>query len=231
MNAFSSRKPFAWSPSALKDFETCARRYFHTRIAKDFREAESEQLAWGNRFHDTIAARMDPVRAKPLPPELAEYEPWAQRFGSMPGKLIVEQQRAMTKEFQPTGWFDRNAWLRVVIDLLFVRDDGAALLLDWKTGSPSNVDDLQLYLSALMTFVYHPEVSAIGAGYCFIRHDNHIDSITLSRAQVPATWEHILPRVRKMNHAYDTKEYPARPGKLCARWCPVASCEHHGKRQ
>ena len=29
--------------------------------------------------------------------------------------------------------------------------------------------------------------------------------------------------------AYDTTTYPAKPGPLCRRYCPVAACPHHGE--
>lgn len=224
------RKPFAWSPSALKDFETCAKRYYHTRLIKDFREAESDQLIWGNRFHEAIARAIDPAIDAPLPEGMETYAGWVPALRAK-GRVIVEQQRALNREMQPTGWFDKDAWLRCVIDVLIINETaGSAFVIDWKTGKPSNADDTQLLLSALTTFAYHPEVNAVRTGFVFVGHGNQFTNIEIRREAVPDIWSAILPRVRKMNDAYEKAAYPANPGYLCARWCPVASCQHHGKK-
>lgn len=236
MSFAMSKKPFGWSPSAVKDFEVCPKRYYHTRIAKDFREAESEQLIWGNRFHEAIAASLDPARNAPLPDELLQFAPWVNSARNSV-KVIVEQQMAMSRDMRVAPWFEdrRNPhapkpWLRVIVDLGIFLPNNTVAVIDWKTGKPENTDDLQLDLSALMVMVHYPEVQAVNTAFCFIKHDNRLVGKSITRDDIPKVWMDMIPRVQKMKDAYDTTNYPPTPNAFCGRWCPVASCEHYGKR-
>jgi hypothetical protein len=72
-----STKPFAWSYSKLKNFEACPKRHYHVDIAKDFKEADSEALLWGNRVHKGLAIALETGR---LGSDLKEYKPWLDRI-------------------------------------------------------------------------------------------------------------------------------------------------------
>ena len=41
----------SWSFSSLKLFDQCPKKYYHLRVAKDYREVESEAMLYGNEFH------------------------------------------------------------------------------------------------------------------------------------------------------------------------------------
>ena len=51
-------KPFAWSYSRLKNFESCPKRHWHLDIQKDIKEEEGEALLWGNVVHKALADRV-----------------------------------------------------------------------------------------------------------------------------------------------------------------------------
>ena len=62
-----------WSYSALTAYETCPRRYWHTRVAKDVIEPETQALTWGNAVHKALELRAK--ENKPLPTGMEHWEP------------------------------------------------------------------------------------------------------------------------------------------------------------
>jgi hypothetical protein len=99
-------------------------------------------------------------------------------------------------------------------------------VLDWKTGKPS-FDQTQLKLSAALVFASAPNVNLVRAGLVFINHDR-VERSQYRRAELPAIWNEILPRVKKMQQAREKEEYPAKPSGLCKKYCLVTSCPYHG---
>lgn len=125
-------KPFAWSFSRLKNFETCPKRHYEIDLVKSVSEPKGQALDWGSYVHDKMAARCGKDR-KPLPENVAMYEPWAVKIlGNTPAEnIFVEQNLTITSNFTPTGNFDKDAWLRVKCDLYKIVGD-VALAVDWK---------------------------------------------------------------------------------------------------
>ena len=152
------QKPFAWSYSRMKNFETCPKRHYEIDLARSVSEPQGEQLQWGNYVHDCMAARCGPKRT-PLPPNVALYEPWAAKMIGDRGEILVEQNLAINKNFTPTGNFDPDAWLRIKCD--FVRIDGdVGLTADWKTGKVLE-EPVQLALVAAVLFATYPMLKKI----------------------------------------------------------------------
>lgn len=220
-------KPFAWSYSKLKNFESCPKRHWHIDIAKDVKEEESEQLAWGNMLHKAAAKRLSMGTA--LPPGMAgagKLEEWCARLLSTPGVLLVEQKLAINKEFGPCDWFGKDAWYRAVVDVLKVHDV-VALAIDWKTGKILE-DGVQLALSAACIFAHHPTVQKIRTEFVWIKEGGVSTREDFDRAQLPVIWRNIWHRIEALEQAHNTTSYPAKPGRLCRKWCPVTQCPHHG---
>lgn len=217
-------KSFAWSYSALKNYETCAKRYYHYNVRKDIVEPESQELAEGNRLHDVFAKRLD--KATPLPLGFARYEPMLARLANAPGEIMVEQKLAISSTFQPTAYFARDTWFRTVVDAAKV-NDGVAVVPDWKTGKPKP-DDTQLALMAGTVFIHLPQVQRVKAALVFVNY-NEVIPAEYAREDQGEIWNMIIPRVRALEQAVVTQEYPPKPGGLCKRYCAVVSCPYHGR--
>jgi hypothetical protein len=222
------RKPkaFAWSYSKLKNFESCPKRHFHVDIAKDVREEESEQLAWGNTVHGALAARL--AKGEPLPLAMEGYEHWCDRIlqGADGHTLLVEQKLAINADFGKTTWFGHDAWFRAVADALVIAGP-VALVADWKTGKILE-DSQQLALSAAVIFAHYPDVLRVRSEFIWLKEDANTTGI-YDRNKMPDMWKNIWPRIEALKHANETQSYPAKPGRLCRSWCPVKQCPHHGE--
>jgi hypothetical protein len=218
-------KPFSWSYSRLKNFEVCPKRHWEIDIAKSIKEEESEELKWGNELHKAAAKHLS--TRTPLPKEMAVLQPWCDKIVTGPGNIVVEQKLAITKDFAPCTFFDKAAWFRGVVDALKLLSP-VALAIDWKTGKILE-DSVQLALTAQCVFSHYPEIQKIRTEFVWLKHDAS-SRADFSRADMPALWRSLWPRIEALEQAHNTTTYPATPNRLCAKWCPVTSCPHHGKR-
>jgi hypothetical protein len=220
---YTRPKPFTWSYSRLKNYETCPKRHYEIDIAKRAKEEESETLVYGNMLHKAIADRLS--KQTPLGTPFAFMEDWAKKVENGPGQLLVEQKLAITQAMGPTGYFDRDVWFRGVADVLRVAGP-VALVLDWKTGKVVE-DSVQLALTAQCIFSHYPEVMRVRCEFIWLKEDA-TSRADFSREDMTGLWTGLLPRVEHMVVAHNTTTYPAKPSGLCKRFCPVDSCPHHG---
>lgn len=217
-------KAFAWSYSALKNFETCQKRYLHYNIRKDVVEPETPQLAEGNALHKHFADRLS--KGAPLPLGYGMHEPLLARIAAAPGALVVEQKLAITAEFRPATYFARDVWFRTVVDAGKTHE-GRCTVFDWKTGKQVS-DDTQLALMAATIMAHDPSVQRVKAALVYVNHGG-IEQAEYTRDSLVEIWNDIIPRVRAIEKAAATQTYHPKPSGLCRRYCAVVSCPYHGK--
>jgi hypothetical protein len=234
--------PFSFSYSKLKNFETCPKRTWHIDVLpkndpNKVKEEEGEALLWGNLVHKGLADAIGAAR-KPLPKELAKYQPWVDRMlagHDQPGmRILVEQQLAINEAFGPTAWFNSDAekagtgapWYRGIGDVLKIYKQ-AALIPDWKTGKIVE-DSQQLALMAACVFAHHPEVMKCRAMFVWLKEDAETTQ-DFHRNDMPAMWRALWPRIESYRSAVMTSNFPPKPGGLCKRYCPVKQCPHNGQ--
>jgi hypothetical protein len=216
----------AWSYSALSSFETCPRRHYHLRVAKDVIEPESQALTWGNAVHKSLEARV--VNDTPLPTGMTQWEPLVAKLIAAPcDERFTERQIALDRAFQPVEWFGREVWVRGVVDI-GLRQGNTLLALDYKTGKTKDDFD-QLRLFAALLFALYPEAETVKAGYVWLQA-NKVTKQTFSREDTVSIWNDFLPRVARLEQAHKDKRWPVKPSGLCRAWCPCTGCEHNGRR-
>jgi hypothetical protein len=111
-----------------------------------------------------------------------------------------------------------------------VLNGNKALLLDWKTGK-RKFDSSQLKLFAGLAFAHYPQVEIVFTGFVWLK-EGKIDKDTFTREDVPAIWQEFVPRVRRLERAYEEDKFPPKPSGLCSKWCPVPNrlCKFSGKQ-
>ena len=221
----STSKMPPWSYTALTAFETCPRRYYLTRVAKQVTEPPTEATIWGNRVHTAIEHRLQ--SKAPLPDYLSTYEPMIAALVKKNGKKIIEERFTLDKNFRPTTWTAPTAWCRGVVDAGIVGSKNA-VILDWKTGK-RKPDSSQLKLFAALTFAHYPWVERVATGFVWLK-ENSLDQEVFTRSQIPEIWQEFVQRVRRLEIAYADQKWQASPSGLCAKWCPCTSCEFCGAR-
>jgi hypothetical protein len=218
---------YAWSYSSLKNYETCPKRYGHYNVLKDVVEPETAQLAAGNALHKHFENRVlhGPEKGR-LPLGYGQFEKILSKFTALPGTTYGEQKLALTASFEPVAFFGKGVWFRTVIDFAKINGD-FALIADWKDGKVKE-DTTQLQLMAATIFAADAGIQRVRAALVFVNNDE-LKREEFVREDVPEIWSEILPRVRAMQRARKSQEFPPKPSGLCKKYCAVVSCPYHGK--
>lgn len=214
-------KKFAWSYSALTQFETCARQYYHLRVKKDIVEAPSPQMQDGNRQHKMLELRIKD--GTPLPSDMRDLEPLMRRIERIPATLLTEQKIALTADLKPTTYFAKDVWLRGVLDLTAIKGTKAHII-DYKTGKRKPDSD-QLELFAGMAMAQYPELVEVKTSFWWLK-SKETDRDTFTRDDTPRIWRKFTRRAEAMEEAIATDTFPPTESGLCHGWCPVKTCEH-----
>ena len=158
-----------------------------------------------------------------LPDGMTQWQPLADKLARLPGEKLTEYKFALDKDFKPTEW--KQSWSRGIADLVVIKDD-KAVVADYKTGRRKPTEQLDLY--ACYAFAHYPEVKTVTTAFIWLK-EKKIDKQAIQREEVPVIWQKLLPRVRKLESAYERDSWPERPSGLCKGWCPVLSCKFNGK--
>jgi PD-(D/E)XK nuclease superfamily len=215
---------FSWSFSALRNYETCPRRYYEYNVGKRVTEPETDAIKAGHALHSAFDARIK--QGTKLPLGMGMHEGMLAKFVAAPGATYAEQKLGLTAEFKPTTFFGKGVWFRQVIDATKI-NGSVATVLDWKTGRPDD-DDTQLRLSAAVLFAHDANVQSVRTAFAFVNYDV-VERRDYVRGDLTEIWGDILPRVRQLVVARQRQDYPPKPGGLCRRYCAVLSCPFHGK--
>lgn len=217
-----------WSYSGIKLFEQCPKKYYHLRVAKDFKEPESEAMLYGTRFHE--AAEFYVKEDHPLPEAFKFAKGALDSLKKIPGDKYCEYEMGLTENLEPCGFRDPNVWFRGIADLLIIDTaKGEARVLDYKTGKSAKYADTgQLELMALAVFKHFPDVKRVKAGLLFVIA-NAFPKANYTIEQAPVMWQRWLRDHDRLKGAYRTNTWNPRPSGLCRKHCVVLSCPHNGR--
>lgn len=218
----------AWSYSSIKTFQSCPKKYYHLKVAKDVKEAPSEIMLYGIDAHK--AAELYVSDSAELPARYEFMRAQLDKLKAMDGDKYCEYRFGLTESMEPCDFFAKNVWLRGAIDLLIInKERGTARIVDYKFGKSKNADASQLQLMSLAIFKLFPEVTKIKAGLLFCAEDKFMPS-AYSMDDASNMWMNWLPEVNRLETAHKTGVWNPNPSGLCKAYCPVISCAHNGKR-
>lgn len=212
----------AWTYSQLDSFETCPKKFYHLKVARDVEDPPHESAVWGTKVHEALENRVKD--GTPLPEGMTQWNGLVDKLCAMPGEKLTEQKMALDRNFQPAEW--GNAWTRGIADLLVVGKKSVAVL-DYKTGKRKLSEQLMLY--AGYAFAIFPDIDQVLTGFVWLK-ERRIDKATYKKDEVSNIWQHFLARSRKLESAYERDSWPPRPSGLCKGWCPVKTCEFNKGR-
>ena len=224
--ATTKARQTAWSFSRLNNYEICPKKFWHTSVRKDVREGEGEAMRYGKLVHKALEKRV--AKSTILPDNLRHLERYAKLLADAEGEKLTEMQLAIDNMFNPSDWFSKETWCRAILDLAIVKD-AHALVIDYKTGKISD-DFTQLRLAGIMLMLHKPEIQTVELGYLWTKDKKLTrDDTCLTRADIKRVISDLMPRIKKYEAAHRTESFPARPGFLCKRYCPVKSCPYNGE--
>ena len=184
----TSLKPFSFSWSRLKNYRTTAqKRHYEIDLAKNYKDADSEALKWGNQVHEAMAKYIG--QGLDLPTIMKRYKQWPEFVVDLSRKgtnVKVEQKMAIGKDFpgvqllcpgcvvQGSGGCDRH----------FHPHGKKVGTIDWKTGGKVSPEFEQLAMSAQTIFAHYPNVEEVArvSIYVWFGHDDgHGDIVTTTK--------------------------------------------------
>jgi hypothetical protein len=219
-----------WSYSGMKTFQTCAKQYKHKYILKDVKDPGNDATRYGTDVHKAV----EEVLSKQMPHLPPQYKQFAHIVGVVdkwPGARLVELKMALDSNLEPCDFFDKNYFVRGVVDLAVIQDKRARIL-DWKTGATATyADPKQLELMALMLFAHYPTVDEVWGGLVFLVADKVVprEPAVYLRSQRKELWRKWLYEVRRIEVAVEKDNFGPSPSGLCKRSCPVLACSHNGR--
>jgi len=214
-----------WSYSDWSLFDTCARKYYHLKVVKDFKQTDGEALLYGRELHE---AAENYIRSDtPLPEKFKYLQTGLDALRSIKGQKYCEYKLGLTDRLEPVDFFNKQVWWRGVADL-FVENSGTGFLVDYKTGRNSRFADKdQLELLSLALFKHHPQLQTIKGGLFFVVSKDMVKA-NFQRSDAHELWTKWLSNIQRLERAFENNVWNATPNFSCQKYCPVENCEHYG---
>jgi CRISPR/Cas system-associated exonuclease Cas4 (RecB family) len=206
----------AWSFSRLKEWRKCALKAKFKFVDK-MKEPMNNAMQKGTRIDEVATAFMEkPARAK-VPKELFVFKEELVTF-KKEGTILTQQEWAVNEAWEPTGWFDRDAWLRVKPDfnVLYVKQ-AHAITADFKTGRVYVDHEDQMELQALMALIQMMDgIQTVSTKLIYLDNPTEgFDPRDYHQSDVKRLKRHWVKESKPM---LTDKSFKATPGNHC-RWC------------
>ncbi len=212
------KKLTAWSFSRWSQYERCP---LQTKLAHIERLPQPEKGPAAQRGIDThkTAELFVGGEIDELPEVLETFEEEFIELVDLTNdddvKVLAEQQLAFNVDWDPTGWFDSDTWVRMITDCTVVHtEEQFARVIDYKTGKKYPEHELQLGLFGLGV-LRSEDVGEVQVELWYLDQGEeevaHYTEDDIPRLQTE--WEKRSKRMMT-----DTRFDP-NPGHYC-RWCP-----------
>ena len=205
-------KPLVFSYTLLKTADTCLYKCYRQYIKRDLPFDKTPEIDWGNKVHEAMEYRLG---GKPLPVEMLHWEPIVAVYAERKAK--PEKKTGITKDCKPTGFFDKDAWLRCKIDVTMLVGS-AVFLADFKTGGSRYEDPFELEIQALTLKAAIPQIEKIAGHFAWLKENRIGETHDLS--DFNATWAKINNKVEVIEDCQASGEWPQTKNPLCG-WCGV----------
>jgi len=210
-----AQKITAWSFSRLQDYRACPAKAKYKHILR-MREPSSPAAQRGTDIH-LMAEQFTKGELKKLPEPLAGFKKDFAMLKKV--EAACEEQWAYGADWGMTGWFDKDVWLRVKLDVHYVQKK-TLFVVDHKTGKENAAHLEQLSLYALAGMLRGYNITGVVAQLWYLDHDKKAEAeFTVGdMARLQRIWQ---AEVKPM--LSDTKFVP-NPGTHC-RWCAFSKAK------
>ena len=214
----------AWSFSRLVKFEECPYTIYLAAIKKEAKPepVEGEKESAGDRGTRIHQEAEDYVRGTihELPTTLKKLEKDFTYLKTMyaEGKVELEEDWGFDRDWNSTGYFDDNIWLRVKCDVVIHHDKTQATVIDHKTGKSwgnevKHMQQGQLY--AVAAFMKYPDLERIDVEIYYI-DEGKIKKKSYSRDKFLRYLERFTERGLRVTTTID---FRAKPNIHNCRFC------------
>jgi hypothetical protein len=214
-----------WSYSSLKTFQQCPKKYYHTKVAKDIKEPDTQATLYGKAAH-TVAE--EHIRdGAPVPPKFDYMKPVLEQLNSIPGEKLCEVKLGLTKDLEACDFSAKNVWWHGIADLVVINEEKQlAHSVDYKTSKSARYADVkQLDLVAAGLFAKFPKINRVKSALVFVVSKEfvkaeHHREMMLKYVEKPSR------DVARIEAALENGVWNPVEGPLC-RFCAVKQCEYN----
>ncbi len=205
----------AWSYSRWNDYETCPLMFKLKHIDR-IRPPSSPQMQRGTDIHKEGEVYLTDPKAKKVPVSYSNFGDQMKELKKLNPRC--ELQLGFTENWQPTGWFAKDTWLRIVCDVDVRYEDGTADIIDFKTGRKYDTNEHQVELFSCAPFMEDPKITSVTTRLWYLDVDDADDNEVIreySRKDFEAIKRDWTKRVRPM---FVDKKWAPKPNSKC-KWC------------
>ena len=218
----------SWSHSRLVDFEKCrfmAKLKYIDRIPEPERPLPPGKTEHANdrgtRVHD--AAERYVMGGIELIPELhshrEHYDELREKYAL--GKVALEGEWAVDREWMPVAWGSSTAWGRMKLDAMVQEKPDYARVIDYKTGKKAgneikHAEQEQIY--QLATFLRYPQLQRVQVEFWYTDlGPEEMVVRTYTRAQ---GLKFLKAVERRASALTDCTDFKPNPNVFSCKWCP-----------
>lgn len=206
--------------SSLSNFEQCPYHVYLSKVEK-CPDVSGPAALRGTEIHDKAENFIKGEGTDDVPKELMKFNylflDLRNRYSD--GQIHVEEDWAFTRDWEPTGWDDKNTWLRMKLDALDLESPTSAIVYDWKTGRKFGNEvkhGQQALLYVISTFIKWPELEFVEANMIYT-DKGEVMKTAYSRDQAMLFFDRYNLR---FNQATTCVDFKPTPNASSCKWCP-----------
>ena len=211
------QKPFVFTYTNINTYLICPEQMYRRYVKKDVAFKGSPESEFGNEVHSAMEYR---IGGKPLPVKMQHWEPFVAAFDGL--KVKAEVKLGITAEGRPTGFFDKDVWLRGKADVVAINGT-ACFLPDWKSGKPRE-EPLELAVNAMLVHAANPHLRSFTGAYVWLKENRM--GVAHDVSDTNSTWAKVNNVVEEIKDSMQSGVWEKKRTPLCA-WCDVADCENN----
>lgn len=217
-------KPLVWSYSFLSTYDRCARQGQAKYITKELPYVESREAKYGNDVHKAAEVALK-LKQFPIVPH-DDMVRFFRDIYAIPTYRRIEPELMLgvTRDWKPTGFFDKDVWGRGKLDVPIIVSETAAIIFDWKSGKVWE-DPFELAVQAVLLKAKYPALENIKGCYIWLKEDKYGTVYDLYE-RLERTKKFIEDTMEKVGQ----KIFYAQPNKLCG-WCDLNTCKYYKKKE
>lgn len=229
MNVQIKNKPFTWSPSSIKAYQTCPLKAWGTYWNPNAPPYKSTPATeYGEKVHKALELAIG--SSMPLPGELTYLQKWVNSVNNLPGVKSCEGKFAFNRNWERVDYFAPDVYGRTVVDLLVYTSPESVCAFDWKTGKSRYDTNEQLVIELIAAETVNPNITNFQAAYIYTEEDKLGEKLTFDKATLQREKNLIQNQINLMEESYNAKYFEPTKNGLCKNYCDVLTCPYNGKR-
>lgn len=211
------QKPFVFTYTNINTYLICPQQMYRRYVKRDIEFKMTPEMEYGNTVHTAMEYRLG---GKPLPVEMQHWEWLVAPLCGLGAR--AEVKLGITAQGKPTGFFDKDVWLRGKADVIAINGT-ACFLPDWKTGK-AREEPLELAVNAMLVHAHNPHLRQFTGVYVWLKEGRL--GVPHDVSDTNSTWARVNNVIEEIQDSMATGDWPKKRTPLCA-WCDVADCENN----